>query len=112
MEASPLPGPFGLHPIRPWQAPPKRIGWRMAIHESRALLPTITVRAFIRRRTNMPSADFCRGDQSTLRYLQSRFFATHNRSPRGKLYNLPHAAAEFTTRDRKSTRLNSSHDQI
>jgi hypothetical protein len=21
--------PFGLHPIRPWQAPPKRIGWRM-----------------------------------------------------------------------------------
>jgi len=22
--------PFGLHPIRPWQAPPKRIGWRLA----------------------------------------------------------------------------------
>ena len=31
----------------------------MTIHESRALLPTITVRAFIRCRTNMPSADFC-----------------------------------------------------
>ena len=31
----------------------------MAILESRALLPTITVRAFIRCRTNMPSADFC-----------------------------------------------------
>ena len=30
----------------------------MAIHESRALLPTITVRAFIRCRTTMPSADF------------------------------------------------------
>ena len=31
----------------------------MAIHEISALLPTITVRAFIRCRTNMPSADFC-----------------------------------------------------
>ena len=29
------------------------------LHESRALLPTITVRAFIRYRTTMPSADFC-----------------------------------------------------
>ena len=51
--------PFGLHPIRPWQAPPKRIGWRMAFHESRVLLSTITVRAFVRFRTTMPSADFC-----------------------------------------------------
>ena len=39
--------PFGLHPIRPWVAPPKRMGWRMAILEKRALLLTITVRAFV-----------------------------------------------------------------
>jgi hypothetical protein len=50
---------FGLHPIRPWQAQPKLIGWRMAIHEIRVLLLTITVRAFVRCRTTMPSADFC-----------------------------------------------------
>ena len=31
----------------------------MAFHEISALLPTITVRAFIRYRTTMPSADFC-----------------------------------------------------
>jgi hypothetical protein len=39
--------PFGLHPIRPWVAPPKRMGWRMAVLEKRALLFAITVRAFV-----------------------------------------------------------------
>jgi hypothetical protein len=39
--------PFGLHPIRPWVAQPKLMGWRMAILEKRALLFTITVRAFV-----------------------------------------------------------------
>jgi hypothetical protein len=52
--------PVGLHPIHPQKAQPKLIGWRMAIHEIRALLLTITVRAFVRCRTTMPSADFCR----------------------------------------------------
>ena len=52
--------PFGLHPIHPWKAPPKRIGWRMATPENRVLLLAITVRAFIPLSgTNMPSADFC-----------------------------------------------------
>src|ERR1035437_10976290 len=39
--------PFGLHPIRPRQAQPKLMGWRMATHENRARLPPIAVRAFI-----------------------------------------------------------------
>jgi hypothetical protein len=80
MEASPLPGSFRASPYPPRQAPPKRIGWRMAVHESRALLFTITVRAFIRCRTTMPSADFCceiRAPCDTL----SHDFATHSRSP-------------------------------
>ena len=38
---------FGLHPILPWQAPPERIGWRIAIQDNRVLLFTITVRAFL-----------------------------------------------------------------
>ena len=52
----------------------------MAIHESRALLPTITVRAFVRCRTNMPSADFCRGVKAPCDAF-SHEFATHSRSP-------------------------------
>ena len=72
--------PFRLHPIRPRQAPPKRIGWRMTIHESRALLPTITVRAFIRCRTNTPSADFCYEIKAPCDAL-SHDSATHSRSP-------------------------------
>ena len=71
---------FGLHPIHPWQAPPKRIGWRMAFHESRALLPTITGRAFIRCRTTMPSADFCCEIKAPCDTL-SHDSATHSRSP-------------------------------
>jgi hypothetical protein len=51
--------PFGLHPIRPWQAQPKLIGWRMAVQENRALLFTITVWAFVACATNMSAADFC-----------------------------------------------------
>ena len=52
----------------------------MAIHESRALLPTITVRAFIRGRTTMPSADFCCGIKASCDAL-SHDSATHSRSP-------------------------------
>lgn len=71
---------FGLHPILPRQAPPQRIGWRMAIHESRALLPTITVRAFVRCRTTMPSADFCCKIKAPCGAF-SHESATHSRSP-------------------------------
>jgi len=52
----------------------------MAIHESRALLLTIAVRAFIRRRTNMPSADFC-CEIKTSCDVFSHDSATHSRSP-------------------------------
>jgi hypothetical protein len=52
----------------------------MAIHESRALLFTITVRAFIRRRTNMPSADFCCEIKAPCDAF-SHDSATHSRSP-------------------------------
>jgi len=52
----------------------------MAIHESRALLLTITVRAFIRYRTNMPSADFCCEVKAPCDAF-SYESATRNRSP-------------------------------
>ena len=52
----------------------------MAIHESRALLPTITVRAFVRCRTNMPSADFCCEIKASCDAF-SHDSATHSRSP-------------------------------
>ncbi len=71
---------LGLHPIHPWQAPPKRIGWRMAIHESRALLPTITVRAFTTRMATMPSADFCCAIKASCEAF-SHDSVTRSRSP-------------------------------
>ena len=52
----------------------------MAFHESRALLPTITVRAFIRHRTTMPSADFCCEIKTSCDAF-SHDSATRNRSP-------------------------------
>ena len=52
----------------------------MAIHESRALLPTITVRAFVRCRTSMPSADFCCEIKVPCDAF-SHEFATRSRSP-------------------------------
>ena len=52
----------------------------MAFHESRALLPTITVRAFIRCWTTMPSADFCCEIKAPYDTF-SRDSATHSRSP-------------------------------
>jgi len=73
--------PFGLHPIHPWKAPPKRIGWRMANPERRVLLLTITVRAFIPQSgTNMPSADFCWAIKVPHDAF-SRDSATRSRSP-------------------------------
>jgi hypothetical protein len=52
----------------------------MAIHEIRALLLTITVRAFVRWRTNMPSADFCCGVKVP-RGTFSHCSVTRSRSP-------------------------------
>src|ERR1035437_7214368 len=68
----------------------------MAVHESRALLPTITVRAFVRCRTTMPSADFCCEIKAPSDAL-SHDSATHKQISRGKFYRLPHATAGFTT---------------
>src|ERR1035437_3850038 len=68
----------------------------MAVHESRALLPTITVRAFVRCRTTMPSADFCCEIKAPFDAL-SHDSATHKQISRGKFYRLPHATAGFTT---------------
>jgi hypothetical protein len=52
----------------------------MAVHESRALLPTITVQAFVRCRTTMPSADFCCEIKAPCGTF-SHDSATHSRSP-------------------------------
>jgi hypothetical protein len=87
---------FGLHPILPWQAPPKLIGWRMAVHENRALLFTITVRAFIRTgRHYYALCCLLPGGQNTLQCLQSRSRNTRQVS-RGKFGHLPCIAAEST----------------
>ncbi len=68
----------------------------MALHESRALLPTITVRAFVRFRTNMPSADFCCEIKAPCDAFSHEFRDAQQIS-RGKLDRLPHATAGFTT---------------
>ena len=52
----------------------------MAVHESNALVPTITVRAFIRCRTTMPSADFCCEVKAPCDAL-SHVSVTRSRSP-------------------------------
>ena len=72
--------PFGLHPIRPWQAQQKLIGWRMTATSFADDCPRSTVLAFIRCRTNMPSADFC-CEIKTPRGAFSHDSATHSRSP-------------------------------
>jgi hypothetical protein len=57
------------------------MGWRMATLESRVLLLTITVRAFIPQSgTNMPSADFCWAIKAPHDAF-SRESATLSRSP-------------------------------
>jgi len=63
--------------------------------EPRTILPTITVRAFIRCRTNMPSADFCSEIKAPCDAF-SHDSVTHNRSPKVKFDRLPYATAEFT----------------
>ena len=79
-EASPLPGSFRASPYPPLDSSAEADWLAHGHHESRALLPTITVRAFIRCRTNMPSADFCCGIKAPCDAF-SHEFATPSRSP-------------------------------
>ena len=80
MEASPLPSSFRASPYPPLASSVETDGLAHGRHESRVLLPTITVRAFVRFRTNMPSADFCCGIKAPYD-ASSREFATRRRSP-------------------------------
>ena len=80
MEASPLPGSFRASPYPPLASSAEADWLAHGLHESRALLPTITVRAFIRCRTNMPSADFCCEIKAPCDAF-SHESATHSRSP-------------------------------
>ena len=80
MEASPLPGSFRASPYPPLASSAEADWLAHGLHESRALLPTITVRAFIRCRTNMPSADFCCEIKAPYDAF-SHDSATHSRSP-------------------------------
>ncbi len=52
----------------------------LTAHESRRLLATTSVRAFVRRRTTMPSADFCRPIKAACS-TPSPVSRTHDRSP-------------------------------
>jgi hypothetical protein len=72
--------PVGLHPIAPWQAQPRLIGWRMTVQENRVLLATITVRAFLTRVSTLPLADFCRRIRMSCPTL-SHDSVTDGRSP-------------------------------
>src|SRR2546426_1782349 len=80
MEASPLPGSFRASPDPPLASSAEADWLAHGLHESRALLFTITVRAFIRCRTNMPSADFCCEIKAPCDAF-SHDSATHSRSP-------------------------------
>jgi hypothetical protein len=77
---SPLPGYFRASPY-PSLASSAEADWLAHDHrEFRRLLLTITVRAFIRYRTNMPSADFCCEIKTPFDAF-SHEFVTHSRSP-------------------------------
>jgi hypothetical protein len=80
MEASPLPGSFRASPYPPLANSAEADWLAHGLHESCALLFTITVRAFIRYRTNMPSADFCCEIKAPCGAF-SHESVTHSRSP-------------------------------
>ena len=80
MEASPLPGFFRASPYPPLASSAEADWLAHDRREFRRLLLTITVRAFIRCRTNMPSADFCCEIRASCDTL-SHDSTTHNRSP-------------------------------
>src|SRR5438034_11587754 len=80
MEASPLPGSFRASPYPPLASSAEADWLAPGLHESRALLFTITVQAFIRYRTNTPSADFC-GEIKAPCDACSHDYLSHSRSP-------------------------------
>jgi len=59
MKSSPLPSSFRASPYPPLASSAEADWLAHFLHEIRALLLTITVQAFVRCRTTMPSADFC-----------------------------------------------------
>ena len=77
---SPLPGSFRASPYPPLASSAEADWLAHDRYEFRRLLLTITVRAFIRCRTNMPSADFCCEIKAPCDVF-SHEFATHSRSP-------------------------------
>ena len=77
---SPLPGSFRASPYPPLASSAEADWLAHDRHEFRALLPTITVRAFTTRVANMPSADFCCEIKAPCDAF-SHDFATHSRSP-------------------------------
>jgi hypothetical protein len=77
---SPLPGSFRASPYPPLASSAEADWLAHDRHEFRRLLLTITVRAFIRYRTNMPSADFCCEIKAPCDAF-SHESATRNRSP-------------------------------
>ena len=79
-KASPLPGVCRASPYRFLGSSAEADWLARGLRESNALLIAITVRAFIRCRTNMPSADFC-CEIKAPRGAFSHDFATHSRSP-------------------------------
>ena len=77
---SPLPSYFRASPYPPLASSAEADWLAHDRHEFRRLLLTIAVRAFIRRRTNMPSADFCREVNAPCDAF-SHDSVTHSRSP-------------------------------
>src|ERR1035438_5117986 len=70
-----------LHPLPTRSSSTRRlIGWRMATHETRFLMPLLIVQAFVPRGTTVPSADFCRTVRVNCSTL-SPDSGTCNRSP-------------------------------
>ena len=80
MEASPLSGSFRASPYPPLTSSAEADWLAHGRHESRGLLLTITLRAFIRCRITMPSADFCCEVKAPCGTF-SHVSATHSRSP-------------------------------
>src|ERR1035438_7254368 len=70
-----------LHPLPTRSSSTRRlIGWRMATHETRFLMPLLIVQAFVPSGTTVPSADFCRTVRVNCSTL-SPDSGTCNRSP-------------------------------
>src|SRR5207249_9526855 len=80
MEVSPLPGSCRASPYPPLASSAEADWLAHDLYDLRVLLLTITVQAFVRCRTTMPSADFCYGVKAP-RGAFSHDFATRSRSP-------------------------------